>query len=173
MSNSLFPYFPLIYSHHHLPLLSPFSPSQFSSFPLISPPFLFSKPTSYSPFYFFPIPFFSQSLSSFSISPFTWSVSLIVPNNAQKLPLPPLVPFLAFTFHSPSIFPHSPSLLAQYPCFPYLSFVSLYFQLHILTHSPVMPPLFSLILAWLSLLVLPSTCGNLGGHVKFRSTNQP
>ena len=113
--------------HHHLPLLTFFSPSCFSSLPLISPPFFFSPNHSYPSFSFLPAPIFSSSLLPCFISPFLSSASLIVPSIALNLPLLPLVYFLAFTLHWSLFCPPFPSLFLSYLRFSSFSFTWLYF----------------------------------------------
>ena len=113
--------------HHHLPLLTFFSPSCFSSLPLISPPFFFSPNHSYPSFSFLPAPIFSSSLLPCFISPFLSSASLIVPSIALNLPLLPLVYFLAFTLHWSLFCPPVPSLFLSYLRFSSFSFTWLYF----------------------------------------------
>ena len=117
----------LPYPHHHLPLLTFFSPSCFSSLPLISPPFFFSPNHSYPSFSFLPAPIFSSSLLPCFISPFLSSASLIVPSIALNLPLLPLVYFLAFTLHWSLFCPPFPSLFLSYLRFSSFSFTWLYF----------------------------------------------
>lgn len=67
----------------------------------------------------------------------------------------------------------SPSLFLSYLTFSCFSISSSYFHPYILTHSPVMPPLFFLFVACLPSLAPPSTWNKLAGHVKLRSKDQP